>query len=1080
MDRKFCGKCGKKMEGRQEIERPGLAIDGERKQITVLFSDLSGYTAMSERLDPEEVKDILSRIFGEITQVVTKYEGFVEKFIGDAVVALFGVLKAQEDDPIRAIRAAREIHDLVEAVSPQVQERIGQSLSMHTGVNTGLVVTGAVDLEQGTHGVSGDAINLASRLSTLAKAGEILTGPETFRLAEGYFSFERLEPTPVKGKVEAIQVYKVLSPKERPITVHRLSGVRAEIIGRRVELARLGEAIERLRKGNGTIFSICGDAGTGKSRLVEEFRDGLNSDEIQWLEGHAYAYSHNIPYFPIIDLLNRAWQIEEGDPPENVKAKVEARIEGLIGEKQEVVPYVGSLYALRYSETEGLDPEFLKSRLQKALQTVLVGLVQKAPTVICLEDIQWADPSTVEILRLTLSEFSYPAVVLCVYRPPFSLFISHQLEGIGKVHQDIRLRDLSPSEAEDMVESLLKTQETPVELRQFIHEKVEGNPFYIEEVINSLIESGVITRVDGGWRVTRPISEADVPPTVQGVITARLDRLEVESKRILQEASVIGRVFLYVILKMITELEQHLDPCLEGLERLDLIRTKSLQPDLEYIFKHALTQEVAYTRLLKKDRQALHERIALVMEQLFGDRLSEFYETLAFHFKQSEFRHKAVDYLVKSGEKSLNRYAVEEGHRYFKEAFDLLTIKTDRTKEEQALLIDLLIKWAYAFYYRGDLRGLIDLLNRYQGLAESIGDRTKLGMYYAWLGYALWGRENLGESYEYLNKALKIGEELGSKQVMGYACAWLSMTCAEMGLLEEAILFGKRGRELARSLESDHHVYFLSMAGIGQAYWHKGEVKNAFETGKALLDWGEKHSNIRSTVTGHYTLGHGHLNAGDVPSAIECYQRAVQSSVDPYYSQFPKTALCYGYISNGQYQEAKKAIEEILTYNENFGVEIIGTPAQALLGLSSIAEGNLSRGIQILEDVRRSFLQKERKCLYARSEYTLGKIYLNIVQGAKQIGLSTAAKNIPFIVTNLPFAGKKAERHFNKAIEVAKEIGAKGMLGNAYFDLGLLHKRKGKRNRARECFSEAIQFFESCEAGEYLKEANQALESLRS
>ncbi len=169
-----------------------------------------------------------------------------------------------------------------------------------------------------------------------------------------------------------------------------------------------------------------------------------------------------------------------------------------------------------------------------------------------------------------------------------------------------------------------------------------------------------------------------------------------------------------------------------------------------------------------------------------------------------------------------------------------------------------------------------------------------------------------------------------------------------------------------------------------------------------------------------------------------------------------------------------------MTYNENFGVEIIGTPAQALLGLSSIAEGNLSRGIQILEDVRRSFLQKERKCLYARSEYTLGKIYLNIVQGAKQIGLSTAAKNIPFIVTNLPFAGKKAERHFNKAIEVAKEIGAKGMLGNAYFDLGLLHKRKGKRNRARECFSEAIQFFESCEAGEYLKEANQALESLRS
>jgi integrase/recombinase XerD len=239
----------------------------------------------------------------------------VEKFVGDAVMVLFGVPKAHEDDPIRAIKVAREIHELVDALSPEVEKRIERPISMHTGINTGLVVTGEVDMERGTHGVAGDTINVASRLSSLAKKGEILVSPNTYRQAERHFTFESLGPTKVKGKVELIQVYKLLSAKQKPVTVHRLSGLRAELIGRKVEMAQLGEAVEKLRDGKSSIFSICGDAGTGKSRLVDEFRATLDLEEIQWLEGHAYAYSQNIPYFPLIDLLNRVFQIEEGDLP---------------------------------------------------------------------------------------------------------------------------------------------------------------------------------------------------------------------------------------------------------------------------------------------------------------------------------------------------------------------------------------------------------------------------------------------------------------------------------------------------------------------------------------------------------------------------------------------------------------------------------------------------------------------------------------------------------------------------------------------------------------------------------------------
>ena len=242
----FCGECGHKLDEAEEVPKALPEAEGERKYVTVLFSDLSGYTAMSEKLDPEELKEITTSIFSQISKVIEKYEGFVEKFVGDAVMALFGVPKAHEDDPIRAIRTAREIHELVDATRPEVEKRIEQPISMHTGINTGLVVTGEVDMERGTHGVAGDTINLASRLSNVAKAGEILVGPDTYRQAEGHFTFESLEPTTVKGKAEPVPVHKVLSQKERPITIHRLSGLRADLIGRKVELTELREAVEKL------------------------------------------------------------------------------------------------------------------------------------------------------------------------------------------------------------------------------------------------------------------------------------------------------------------------------------------------------------------------------------------------------------------------------------------------------------------------------------------------------------------------------------------------------------------------------------------------------------------------------------------------------------------------------------------------------------------------------------------------------------------------------------------------------------------------------------------------------------------
>jgi class 3 adenylate cyclase/tetratricopeptide (TPR) repeat protein len=1094
---KFCDECGHDL--REPKEAPSIddsgpkfhtptplaneilttkAVEGERKYVTALFSDMSGYTAMSERLDPEEVKEITSRIFGEISKTVNKYDGFIEKFIGDAVMALFGVPKAHEDDPVRAIKAAREIHDLVNALSPELEEKIGKRLSMHTGINTGLVVTGEVDMEKGTHGIAGDTINVAARLSSLAQGDQVIVGPDTYHQAEGYFAFEALEPTKVKGKKEPIRIYKVLSPKEQPSTTHRHHGLRADLIGREVELSQLREAAEKLREGKGAIFSICGEIGIGKTRLVEEFKDSLDLNEIQWLDGQAYAYSQNIPYFPLIDLFNRGFQIKESDAPEKVREKIESGVELLIGKREDVIPYVGSLYALSYPEVEEVSPEFWKSRLQEAIHAILSGLAQRAPTIICLEDLHWSDPSSIELLRFVLSEFRYPALFICVHRPSISLFTSHQLSGLRAQYQEIQLHDLSLSEAQLMLASLLKAKEIPRDLWRFIQENVEGNPFYLEEVSNALIEAGALTRSNGAWSLDRPISQIDMPSTIHGIIAARLDHLESASKRILQEASVIGRTFLYDLLKNCTNLKEHLDRNLTGLERLDLIHARSLQPDMEYVFKSALTQEVVYNGLLKKERQAIHERIALVMEQLFCNRIPEFYETLAFHFKQGHSTLKAVHYLIRSGEKSLGRYAVEESHKYFKEAFDLLNDKPERTKEEDELLIDLLIKWSLVYYYLGDFREQVDLLSAYKDLAESLDDRVRLGMFYAWYGFSLYFRERSKDSYEYLRKALVLGEEIEDQRVIGYACAWLSWTCTDLGALEEAILYGERAQEISRNIPSDHYLFFKSLGGVGYACFYKGDKTRGLETGTTILDYGQRHSNIRSMVMGHYVIGLNFFVDGDLQRSIDAFGKAVQTAADPFYSQFSRFCLGIGYTLKGQFQEAEVALQEVASYSRDFGCESLGTPAHALLGLVSIAKGQMGQGLKMIEKTLLACHENQRRPWSATIEHALGQIYLQIVDKSASVSLTTMAKNVGFILKNVPSAGKKAEEHFNRAIEVAKEIGAKGLQGQTYLDLGRLHKAKGKSDQARHCFIEASKILEECKSEVFLKQAKEALTSL--
>ena len=1074
----FCGECGLELKTAGTSTEKEEKIAGERKHITVLFADVSGYTTFAERFDPEEVKDITSHLFGEIGKVVLKYGGFIEKFAGDEVMVLFGVPLSHEDDPIRAVRAATEIHRVVGEVSPKVQEIIEQPLSVHIGINTGLVVTGKSDFEKVAHHVAGDTINVASRLCSLAKADETLVGQSTYSQTEGFFSFEPLEPVKLKGKAKSVLVYRLLSPRELPSKTHRLSGLRADLIGRKGEMARLSEAIAKLLDGKGSVISICGEAGSGKSRLIEEFKATLDLEVIDWIEGNAYAYTQNISYYPLIDLIRRELGIEESDSPVQIGEKLETKLKDLAGLKEDVVPYLGGLLSLNYPELDGVSPEFWKSRFYQAIHSTLLALTQRAPTIICLEDLHWADASFLNFLRRTLLEHEYTALFLCVFRPPLTLFTRQEIMLMGDSYQPIPLQDLTLPETQEMVMSILKSAAIPEELRKFIQEKVGGNPFYLEEMINSLIESGTLTRDADNWQLTGTIRESDIPATIHAVISGRIDRLDGIAKRLLQEASVIGRTVPYEILKKITEHPDHIDRFLHEFELLDLIR-RSPQSEQEYIFKHALIQEVVYSGLLKKDRQIMHRRIGQVMEQVFQDRLPEFYETLAFHFMRSDLSRKAVDYLIESGRKGLKKYAVQESHHYYSEAFKILCDLLDKSDEGKKLLLDFLNEWAQVFYYRGDFKGLTELLLDHQELAESIADKACLGMFYGWLGFALFGAGKVKGSYEYSRKALKLGEEIQNNPIIGLACANLTWACAELKLLDQGIDYGMKGQEIARLHNLEPMFFFQALGGMGMIYLFQGNSCKNFEIGKILLEYGERYSNLRSMVVGNIVTGYGYYLIGNFFASIECSKKAIKLLNDPLFSEWPKLFLCMNYIINNQFQEAEELLREVISFSKGLGIDYIVTAARSFLGAVLITRGKISQGLKMLEEGRQLLIDNRRLFSLHIIEFTLAEVYFQIATRARTISFLDALKNIGFIMKKLPFARRKAECYLNNIIMVGREVGATGILqGQAYLDLGLLHKLNGRIDQARTCLGEALKIFEQCESELCLKRAKEALASM--
>jgi class 3 adenylate cyclase/tetratricopeptide (TPR) repeat protein len=684
----FCDGCGQVLgqtarpsEPESAAVAPGPSPSAERKHITVLFSDLSGYTAMAEKLDPEEVKEITSRIFGKVAEIVVRYEGFVEKYIGDAVVALFGVPAAHEDDHIRAIKVATEIHEVVGAIGLEYEEKIGRRLAFHTGITTGLVVTGEVNLEKGTHGVAGDTINLASRLSGLAKPGEILVGESTYRQSNGAFSFEKLGPVSLKGKTEPVIPYRFVEEKADTTRGLATRGTSSPLVGRGAEVAAIKGCVNRLLDGQGGVLSIIGEAGLGKSRLMAEIRHSFGRENLLWLEGYTLSYGQKISYWPFKEILKGYAGITEDDGDTEAWGKFETKITELFEQTaDEILPYLASLLGLEVKGELGknlkyLDGESMGKQVYLTSRRFFERLATTRPLVLVFEDLHWADESSVLLVEHLFPLTTCVPLLICgVSRPevnvPAARLQETALRDYERRYTEISLNPLSPTECTQLMDNLLEIENLPGRARQVILHKAEGNPFFLEEIMRTLIDRKAVLREGNHWKATPSIETLTIPDTVQGVIMARIDRLDEELKAVLRTASVIGRSFLYRLLKAVAEAVRELDERVERLKTMELIREKRKVPELEYIFKHALVQESTYESILLKRRQELHAQVASAIETLFAERIEEFSSVLAYHCAKAEDWNKAQDYLFKAANQAGRIAADVEALSHYEQALE--------------------------------------------------------------------------------------------------------------------------------------------------------------------------------------------------------------------------------------------------------------------------------------------------------------------------------------------------------------------------------------------------------------------------
>lgn len=643
----------------RRILSAGKHIESERRLVTIMFADVTGFTAMSEKLDPEDVVTVLNDCFKGLISIVYKYEGVIDKFIGDEIMAIFGAPIAHENDPERAIRCAKEMLDYIGRFNTLSPVALPERLGLHIGLNTGTVIAGNVgsDLRM-NYSVIGDTVNLASRLVHVAGKDEIVISDETFSVVSSIINAEEPRTVEIKGKSAPVKIYTVLSIRS---DIEPGTRVLREnpIVGREHEVAVLTAALERVARKKEQRVYIRGEAGVGKTRLKLELVRLAKAAGIPVLEGKCSSFEIYTPYYLWTTLLKSILHLGPDAGESETRKRLHDILQILSLEKHE--PYLATLLSLRYEEILMEEDQERKKRIYEAIKQLVRGLAMRRPSVFLLEDVHWIDRFSQELLDYVFAEQELaPAMFVSLFRDEYS----RSKDLIANGGELIDMNRLSIEDASKLMSQGLGTDDVPVNLTDVIYKRSEGNPFFIEELVKMLLDRKVVSVKKRKLEIVETDFDSALPGSVQGVIMARLDRLEERLKEILYSASVIGREFNKQVLKEILKKAESVDPSLTELISLELVMEKEEAKEFEYLFKHYLIQEVAYNTILQKKRKELHALIAKAIEKVYADTLRPFYELLAFHYERAEEWEKAAEYLSRSGRKIGEVFSQEESSSF--------------------------------------------------------------------------------------------------------------------------------------------------------------------------------------------------------------------------------------------------------------------------------------------------------------------------------------------------------------------------------------------------------------------------------
>jgi class 3 adenylate cyclase/tetratricopeptide (TPR) repeat protein len=1038
------------------------ALEGERKQVTVLFADLKGSTELIRDLDPEAAQRLLDPALQRMMDAVHRYEGTVNQVLGDGIMALFGAPVAHEDHAVRACYAALAMQGALRRYADEVRRTHGLPVQMRVGLHSGEVVVRAIgnDLHMDYSAVGLTTV-LAARMEQLATPGSSLLTAATLRLVEGLVQVTSLGLVPVKGLTDPIDVFELVeaSAIRRRLQAAATRGL-TRFVGRETELVALQQALARAEAGQGQVVALVGEAGVGKSRLVYELVHAHRTQGWLVLESASVSYGTATPYFPVIDLLKRYTHVEDRDEPRTVRAKVTGHVLTLDEALQDTMPALLALLDVLPEDSPflKLDPPQRRQRTLDALKRVLLRESQVQPLLLVFEDLHWIDTETQALLDSLVERLPTARLLLLVnYRPEYQ-----HAWGSKTYYAQLRLDPLPAVSADELLHALLGDDASLQPLTQLLIARTQGNPFFLEESVRTLVETGVLAGEPGAYRLVRPLDGLQVPATVQAVLAARIDRLPPEEKRLLQTAAVIGTDVPFALLRAIADLsEEALHRGLAHLQAAEFLYETRLFPEPEYTFKHALTHEVAYGSLLLERRRVLHTRIVAALEALAGERVAEQVERLAHHALRGEVWDKALAYCRQAGEKAMARPAHREAVGFFEQALRALPHLPEQCDtHEQA--IDLRLALRTALFPLGDLGRMLAMLREAEALAEALADPRRLAQISVSLAPYFYFRGAYDQAIAAAQRALTLATALGDVVLHARANYYLGFDYHAQGEYQRAVdchrqtvasLAGTRRRErfgqvflpavASRALLAECHAE-LGMFAEGRALGEEG-LRIAEDVGhpasRMIASWG---------------IGLLALRHGDLPRALPLLERAMgicQEADLPFYFPWMAAALGATYTLSGRVADAVPLLTQAL--EQTIARELVVYQAFCSLPLE---EAQLLAGR--LEEAQ---LLAERTLALAREHQERG----NQAYALRLLGDIAARRNPP--------ESEPAVGHYRQALALTGELGMRPLQAHCHRGLGTLYAAIGQWEQARAALSTAVEMYRVMDMTFWLPQTEAAL-----